>query len=321
MPADARVDVALNIFAKPYQTALSVLSLLRFSGGHIDRVFLQFEPSGSVYDHALPYAIAEYLGDRAVVSQPGYWLQLDAADRSRFEDPEYRLSVRYQHAFETTDKRYLFVLHNDVLIKRDIIGAMLAGIGDAFVIGHLGQCWNCPAANEELVRLAGCGDKACTPETYLDFRPGPDGLLRLYALAEQNGVFVRPYYQAFDEHYSSRAWPLPECRVNEWGCLVDAAKTREFVVPQGDILPFGAFEQCGAICLDTATAWFRDLHRRGFHARHMSLAPYLQHWVGNGKMTDYTYSKAEGNARLILEKNFALFAHWCRERKNGMFPN
>ena len=41
------IDVAMNIFAKPYQTALSVLSLFKHSGGHVGNVWLQFEPYGS----------------------------------------------------------------------------------------------------------------------------------------------------------------------------------------------------------------------------------------------------------------------------------
>ena len=140
------VDVALNVFAKPYQTALSLLSLFKFSGAHIDRVYLQFEPYGSAFDHASPYIMAEYFQDRAVVSQPEIWLQLDAADPSRLNDPAYRHSIRYQYAFEHSDKQFLLTLHNDVLVLRDMVGAMLEQIKDAFAIGSVGQCWNCPAA-------------------------------------------------------------------------------------------------------------------------------------------------------------------------------
>ena len=44
MPAQTPlVDVALNVFAKPYQTALSVLSLLRFCRERINTIFFQFE--------------------------------------------------------------------------------------------------------------------------------------------------------------------------------------------------------------------------------------------------------------------------------------
>lgn len=313
------VDVAVNVFAKPYQTALSVLSLLRFSGDRIDRVYLQFEPAGSMYDPAPPYAIAEYLGERAVVFQPGHWLKRQDADPARFAEPAYRLSVRYQYAFENSDKRRLFVMHNDVLIKKDIIGSMLEVMGDAFAVGQIGQCWNCPASQAELVRDAGLGATPCAPERHRDFRPDVAGLQRLYEMASQRGFFVRGYYRGWNEAYRTAAWPLPECRVNEWGCLVDIAKTMPHVVPKGPVPPFGAFEACGDGSLDTAAPWFRELCRLGLEARAMNIRPCLTHWVGNAKKTEYKYARAEGNARNILEKHFPDFAAWCRSRGNGLF--
>ncbi len=319
MPDRPTIDLCLNVFAKPYQTALSVLSLLRFSGGRIGRVYLQFEPYGSAFDSAPPYAVAEYLGDRAVVSQPRHWLKLDPTDVSRLADPEYRLSIRYQHAFEHSSARYLLTLHNDVLVMRDIAGAMLDAADGAFAVGGLGQCWNCPAADAGTVRAAGLGDAPCSPDRYRDFRPDYAGLQRLYQTAVERGVFVRPYWEGWQVRYAGEAWPLPECRINEWACLVDLEQTRPLVAPAGDILPFGSFEACGTICLDTAVAWFRDLHRRGLHARHLDTGPYLRHWVGNGKMTRAKYLKAEANARAILEKSFRPFADWCKERGNGLF--
>jgi hypothetical protein len=211
------------------------------------------------------------------------------------------------------------VLHNDVLIKRDIVGPMLAAIGDAFAVGHIGQCWNCPASNEQLVRDSGCANRACSSEHYQDFRPDYEGMKRLYALAVERGVFVRPYWESWEMHYAADPWPLPECRVNEWGCLVDVRMTRPLVRPQGAILPFGGYEPCGKICLDIGVTWFRELHRRGLHARHMDILPYLTHWVGTGNNTERKYIQAENNARRILEKHFTPFVIWCRARKNGLF--
>lgn len=320
-PVPSKVDAAVNVFAKPYQTALSVLSLLRWSGERIDRVFMQFEPKGSRYDSVPPYAVAEYLGSRAVVTQPELWLRRETPDRARLDDAAYRLSIRYEYAFERTDKRHLFILHNDVLVLKDIVGAMLELADGFFAVGGIGQCWNCPAADAALVGAAGLGDEACSPDRYADFRPDFAGLGRLYALAEERGVFARPYPEGWDEHYAAAnpAWPLPECRVNEWGCLVDVALTRAHVVPQGDILPFGAFEQCGSTRYDTAAAWFRELNRLGLRAKHMDTGGHLRHWVGNDKMMEKPYREAEDRARLILEKNFAPFVNWCRKRDNGLF--
>ena len=313
------VDVVLNIFAKPYQTALSILSLLRFCDRHIDTFYLQFEPSGSRYDAVPPYAIAKYLGERAVVHQPDIWIECDAVQPERLGERGYRLALRYQSAFEHTDKKYLFVMHNDVLIKRDIIGAMLDRIEGHFAVGGIGQCWNCPASNVELVRAAGLGETACGPERYPDFRPDYAGLRRLYDVARARNARVRPYWEGWERQYADNAWPLPECRVNEWGCLVDVEMVRPHVCPEGDILPFGAYEACGSVALDIDVAWFRDLHRLGLTAAHVELDPWLRHWVGSFRMSRDLHLKAELEARDILEKSFRDFAAWCRAEKNGLF--
>ncbi|MDR1659794.1 MAG: hypothetical protein LBR94_05575 [Desulfovibrio sp.] len=54
MPSEPSVDAALNIFAKPYRTALSVLPLPRCCDRHIDRVYLRFEPRGSRFARPRP---------------------------------------------------------------------------------------------------------------------------------------------------------------------------------------------------------------------------------------------------------------------------
>ncbi len=319
MPPVPMADLALNVFAKPLQTSLSVLSLLRRSGEHIGKVYLQFEPYGSNFDTASPYVIAEYLGERAVLHQPEHWCARKPADPARYGDPAYRLSVRYQFAFERSDKRYLMILHNDVLLLKDIVGAMLERIDGHFAVGQIGQCWNCPAANAEVVAEVFPGRASCTPETYADFILSPAELARLYRIAAEHGLFVRPYPEGWAPYYAEIGWPLPECRVNEWACLVDLSRTRPLTVPHGPVPPFGVFQPCGRICLDTAAGWFRELNRLGMRAGHMEIAPYLRHWVGHDKITESRYLKAEDNARRILERSFPEFAAWCRKRKNGMF--
>lgn len=317
-----KVDVVLNIFARPYQTALSILSLLKYSDRHIDKFYLQFEPAGSRFDAVPPYAVAEYLGGRAVVHQPEIWLECDAVEPERLADPAYRLALRYQAAFERAGRKYLFVMHNDVLVTGDVIGAMLEGIGGAFAIGQIGQCWNCPAANRELMLECGFED-ACAPERYQDFQPDFAALERLYRAAAGRGPRVRPYWEGWRARYSPeswpRAWPLPECRVNEWGCLVDLEQTGPLVAPRGDILPFGAYEPCGSVTLDIAVAWFRDLNRRGLRARHFPLDGYLRHTVGAHRNTRDLHLEAELSAEGILRKAFPDFAQWCKKQSNGLF--
>lgn len=310
-----KIDVAMNIFAKPYQTALSVLSLLKHSGGHVGNVWLQFEPYGSQYDIVSPYAIAQYLsnrmGDRCRVFQPEYWLDLNAADPARLHEDAYRYGIRYQYAFEHSTSRRLFLMHNDVLILQDVLGFMRDQMGEAVAVGHLGQCWNCPAHVEALTReVMGCGP--CDPLNYMNFRPDFGQLQQLYTLALQKGIFARPYNQGFTGIFDQQSWPLPECRVNEWACLLDLEASRPVCVPNGPVLPPGAYRQCGPVCLDIGVEWFRGMHALGRFARHLDLSRHLKHWVGTGKVTARRYALAEENALKILLANFPDYCDWLR---------
>ncbi|WP_291332295.1 hypothetical protein [Desulfovibrio sp.] len=310
-----KIDVAMNIFAKPYQTALSVLSLLKHSGRHVGSVWLQFEPYGSQYDIVSPYAIAQYLsgkiGDRCRVFQPEYWLDLNAADPARLHEDAYRYGIRYQYAFEHSTSRRLFLMHNDVLILQDVLGFMLDQMGEAVAVGHLGQCWNCPAHVEILTReVMGCGP--CDPLNYMNFQPDFDQLQQLYTLAQQKGIFARPYDQGFTGIFDQQSWPLPECRVNEWACLLDLEASRPVCVPNGPVLPPGAYRQCGPVCLDIGVEWFRGMHALGRFARHLDLSRHLKHWVGTGKVTARRYALAEENALKILLANFPDYCDWLR---------
>lgn len=320
-----RIDVALNIFAKPYQTALAILSLLRHSGQHVSRLWFQYEPRGCAYDKAPPYGIYEYITEKSIVpcevSQPGIWIDLDSAQPDKFGDPSYRHALRYQYAFEHSDAKYLFVIHNDVYFLKDILTPMLAEIGDNFAIGQLGQCWNCPAANSELMRDV-LDRPPCTPDTYGDFRPDADQLKALYAEAAKRGIFARPYDKyGFRGEFAERPWPLPECRINEWACLLDLEKTRTLTVPEGDVFPFGGYRPCADLNLDIGCAWFRDLHEKGLHAKNFNIKPYLRHWVGTGNNTPIRYLRSEGNAGNLLRKHFPEYIAWLETRYPDLRQN
>ena len=314
------IDVAMNIFAKPYQTALSVLSLLKHSGEHVGNVWLQFEPYGSQHDIVSPYAIAQYLtgmiGDRCRVFQPDYWLDLNAADPARLDDAAYRYGIRYQYAFEHSMSRRLFLMHNDVLVLQDVLGFMLEQMGEAVAVGHLGQCWNCPAHVGELTREV-MGRGPCGAEQYMEFRPDYGQLQQLYVLAQQKGIFARPYDRGFAGIFDQQPWPLPECRINEWACLLDLEASRPVCVPNGPVLPPGAYRQCGPVCLDIGVEWFRGMHARGRFARHVDLSRHLKHWVGTGKVTPRRYALAEENALKILLMHFPDYCDWLRGTINN----
>ena len=163
------------------------------------------------------------------------------------------------------------------------------------------------------------GHGACGPLRYTEFRPEYEALCRLYALARQRGIFVRSYDEGFAGMFDSQPWPLPECRVSEWACLLDLEKIRPFCTPWGPALTPGAFRRCGTENLDTGVAWFRDMHALGLRARHFELTRYLKHWVGTGNKTPRRYALAELNALELLQRQYPQYLQWLTEQSGEIF--
>lgn len=312
------IDIAMNIFAKPWRTALSLLSLTDKCKAHIDTIWLQYEPVGSKYDTLNPYLIVRYLTEQGFTiqcSQPDRWLAREAATKEFLEDSERRSCIRYEHAFENSTAPFLFLVHNDVFILRDLLGALRDNIGQAFAIGKLGQCWNCPASHESITRKV-LNRERCTPEAYLEFKPTAGQLNMLYKEAAAQNIFKRPYDEDnFKGEFSDKPWPLPECRINEWACLINMNLVKNLCIPHGSAWTPGAYRLCAGHNLDIGVAFFRDLHARGLVAKNFDIDPYMKHWVGTGKNTPIRHVKAEDNARRIIEKHYPKFMAWLKDNE------
>lgn len=90
------VDVSINVYGKPYQTALSLLSLLRFSGEYIGRIYVVMEPQQPEYDPLSSLEWLSYLGDLCEIYTPLHWNWINTTITSRLHNEDYRLSMRYQ---------------------------------------------------------------------------------------------------------------------------------------------------------------------------------------------------------------------------------
>lgn len=284
-----KVDVAINVYGKPFQTAVALLSLLKHSGQHIGKIFFITEPEqpGNI-DFQFIY---DLLADRIIVFTPKYWNWCDRTDETRFSDVEYRRSIRYQYAWEESKSDYLFLTHNDVLYFGDIIGDYVTHIGDKAAIGEIGQCWNCPASSAGL----------CSGDRYWSFRPSASELVEIYQKYPTNREGWGPFVDD-----KKNPWPLPECRVNEWAALINLRVSRPETVPIGDAFPFGS------MTLDIGTKWFRDMSLKGFEFANRSIAPLARHgWASEGaghpSMFDYDkYDFGERSALSLLVSDFGL---------------
>lgn len=286
----SQVDVAINVYGKPHQTAVTLLSLLEHSGEHIGRIHITLEkrqPFGAEFGPLL-----RILGDRATIHRPRFWYGV-RPQRSKWlmRWSAYRRSLRYQQAWETSDKQYLFITHNDVLYTGDIIGAMLRRAPGNIAVGPVGQCWNCPAS------FAGI----CSPAQHSRVRPTYPQWQQL--VHTHPGPRAAHYDRVVDP---AAPWPLPECRVNEWSMLVDLHAARPIVMPNGKAVPIGALYG-----LDIGTQWFHDVLNAGYTVAHFEITPYATHaWAssqgsGHAALSDHTeYDRSEARAlRWLQEKH------------------
>lgn len=252
----AAIDVAIQVYGKPHQTAVTLLSLLEHADEHIARIWF-------IEERKQPYAaefnaLRNYLGERLVHFRPPIWLgayQLPWRTLHRWAP--LRRSLRYQYAWEHSTQRHLFITHNDVLYTADILEAMRSRIAGHIAVGPVGQCWNCSA------RAA----NRCTPETFMEYRPTFAEWTELSTNYPGARMHRYPHVVQPD-----RPWPLPECRVNEWAMLVDLETARPATMPWGNAVPLGA-----SYGLDTGTQWFHDVMNAGHRVAHMDISPFAQH--------------------------------------------
>jgi len=294
-----RIDVLINALGKPYQTTLTLLTLLRHSHKYIDKIYFNEEaatPQGEARGFDF---LKKRLGLRLVVHHPVYCHWIRSVDRRRYDEEDVRLSVRYQFGWEHSDKRVVLVIHNDCVFHADVVGPMLAGLGGHIAIGQIGACQGCPAF------AAG----VCDSTRYLDYRPDSAALRALYAAHDYtSGAYCAPFHLTdFNEKYRNEPWPLPPCRVNEWCCLIDLEKARPVTVPFGPAGPFGAISDLGELGLDTGAEWFHDVHRLGFTAKHFPVSAFMRHIGGHAAMCDPAlYRQREAEAREQLASVFGV---------------
>jgi hypothetical protein len=286
------VDVAINVYGKPYQTAITLLTLMKHSGQWINKIYFveearQPEPSDFRF-------ILDHFKDKIEYFRPSLWLwtrEIKFPFLLKFR--KFRHSIRYQYAWEKSDQNYLLIIHNDVYFQDDLIGKYLHEIGSASGIGRIGQCWGCPAYSANL----------CHPDIYTDFRPSYQELVELAGQYPQRRT--HEYKRVVDK---AAPWPLPECRLNEYVALVDLGKTKKDTFPIGRASVFGTYDR-----LDIGVKWFADLNNMGHHFRHFDYDLYATHsWVSlrnsghEALFNKDLYRYEEDVARKVMHEEFGI---------------
>lgn len=298
-----KVDVCISFYGKPYQTMVTIKSLMQYSRQHIDKIYLSRERRQPHNDYSGIFKIVDYFRNdpdvKLVLQFPKYHLGLGVADRERAKrDTVWRQSIMYQYALETTDKKYLCIMHNDMLYHRDMIGDMLKtfaeGPENLAGVGSIGQCWSCPAGKD-------WGNR-CNSFRYQEYVPTREEALELTAAhATPRRELQLKVIQG------GRVHMLPECRLNEYCALIDIEKYRKETIPYGDIGCFGGVWEG----VDVATIWSHDMYKRGYTFKHLTLEDYAKHapfdTTGSGtKANDVSdvYFTAEKRAEEYLNQHY-----------------
>ena len=228
-----KVDVIINLYGKPWQTLCALKSLMKHSGNHIDKIYVteeKFHP----YNDEISWILDRFDNLVHFIPKEYYFARGTSGDMS---DKENRYVYRYQYGIENSDKDFVFIMHNDILFTGDIVGDMLSGINGTAGIGLIGQCWNCPAFKSG----------QCDGDRHRKYNPSYEEVIELF----QNHPPARHQYGFINKE---QPMPLPECRLNEFACLIKRDITIKECHPNGNSPLFGSYDM-----LDLGDAWFRSL--------------------------------------------------------------
>ncbi|TDB69217.1 hypothetical protein [Arundinibacter roseus] len=294
-----KVDVSINYYGKPYQTLVTILTLWKHSAHHIDRIFLVIEKEQPYQQYGSIRILQNALKDLPVTYYFSSSFYYHGSPPLEFlQIPEKRYGLKYQFGLEKTDKPYHFLSHNDCLYQADLLGMMIRQVEEAPTeaevagIGMIGQCWNCPAFFS----------KQCDGSRFEQFKPTASELLQLVENYPPPRAAI--HHRLIQDGY---VHPLPECRLNEYACLVNAEKYKALTMPKGAILPLGASWHGS----DWGAVWFYQMYHLGYKFIHFPFEPHMQHApfseAKSGHMSDHNrveYFETESRARNFLTTNF-----------------
>lgn len=272
------VDVIINVYGKPWQTICTLKSLLDNCSKHIDKIFF-IKEKHQPYNENIDWIFNEF--DNYEVYEPKEYNFL-LRGLKNYEEERY--NIRYQYGIEKSDKKYVFITHNDVLYTGDIIGEMINSIGDSVGIGEIGQCWNCPAKSADL----------CSGEKFNEWNPTSEDLEKM----------TLPHIRTNLQNINSKnPKPMPECRLNEWACLINREISNSETYPNGDTPFFGLFG------IDVGDLWFKSLYNKGYHFKDYRKNFIHSYWsvITSGYQTQLNeelYKHSEENAKKYFNNNF-----------------
>ncbi|AWW44130.1 hypothetical protein [Polynucleobacter paneuropaeus] len=281
------VDVCINVYGKPWQTLCTLKSLIKHSGYHIDKIYLikeRIQPYHANIDFIFKYF------HNLIIFTPvrhDFW-----SEETDLIDEKQRHTIRYQYGIEKSDKKYIFLTHNDVLYTGDVLSEMLSKAEGMIGVGHIGQCWNCPASHVGV----------CSGERFYEWQPTYDEVTSLPL------PFSRTTKDLIDTKFPK---PLPECRLNEWACLLN----REMLIKEQDYQDrnsiFGLANK-----IDIGCSWFKSMTIKGYQFFHYNQQFDHGYWAknsGHATLLDKAlYLASEKVAKKYFYAHFSTASRWIK---------
>ena len=274
-----KVDVDIYSWSKGWQTLCTLKSLMLHSGQHIDKIYLTI-PLNPVSPVDIEW-ITPYF-DNIIINNSKRINRISEDNVGwDYSNEDNRHSLLGQYCLEKSDKKYVYFTHTDVLYTGDVIGDMLNKINDTAGIGIVGICWVCHFGRAGL----------CHGSKFGEYNP-------TYNQALEVSKTTPPLRNAEIDIF--QVIPAPECRLNEWACLIDREKTLQAGFPY-----FGINGNTESGC-----RWFRNMILKGNKFVHYTGNLYEHGYWANSCGMDagighpIQYAKAEFIAKQYFHEHF-----------------
>lgn len=248
-----KIDIAIQSFKKPELLLYTLLCIKKYEEHNIDTVWIHddsndetvmFYESKGFQDALYPWKVSI----RKNTQRVGWWFtpvkglyprylsfykRLIFALRAKYRGTGFNLlreNSRYQWAIDKTDKKLLFIIHDDIVFYKSFLSSVIEKFEcdeKLAIVGDLGQCWRC---NYKEI--------GCTPQKIMEgYRPSK-------------------FWPDREQYDKGHRWP---CRINEWCCVVrvDVLKRIE---NKYHVL-YGNMDNGG----DTSAYWFELINKEGYH--------------------------------------------------------
>lgn len=257
-----KVDVAIQSYKKPESLVYTLFSLKKYCGEYIDNVYINDDCSGNnIIEHYKMPDLQKRLYPINIIirknTKPsGYTYTLLTKEmwkRKKLKDKlklighffigrlkYYSTSddIRYQWAINNTDKKYIFLIHDDIKFFKNVLELYINEMEkneNLAIVGDLGGC--------EFCEFGPCGEK-CSPEKIIK-KQYP---CKEYPITGRRKNKILTLLGRYNRN----------CRINEWCCLIRVSIAKELKEKYG--IYFGNYEGGG----DVGTYWFEKIIRLGY---------------------------------------------------------